>query len=820
MSRQKLLCFVVLVLTVLPSCAFAQSPVFITQTPTIGNSGHTFFIFLPVANIGTGAATNMQLTSVALTFLGSTAGVTTTPADFPFLTGSGHLAPTGLRKLDLEFDNSNLINGNNYLLTVRGTYEANGKTLGFALNRFVVYESGLTATHPQVLDLIAIKFDSLPGIDRLADNQELLAFVKGLPQISAAGLCDPPTAVWATFADNGEKIGILNNLAMPSPPITNSAPHPFFVPVPPTSSSFGASFHPSASTAQLTDPPTELPSSIKARLLNGLGSGFANAVPDIHSWLVDKQGYSDAIGADMTVEALRNVGGDGVMYINSHAGLDKKANLPFNIWTTTPITKDPKDLDLSNPIEAALKDDIDNGRVVDVTACDHYSFLLNNCVAESHYGITAAFVVEHWHNFADNALVFINACDSDLNDPSAQDFKTAIFTRRASVYAGWTNEVNNPHAADTTRLVFDRLLGANEFCPEDGQPCHSGAAQPPVFAQRSFDYTEVIVDLPQHHLGNDGKAQLIFTKNPYIDSNFGLLAPSISNMSVDEFKGKGGQLTINGIFGQDPRPNGSVQIGGMDATIESWSANSIVVDLNSSGSLSAGDVQVKVRLHKSNVARLTEWRGNQFNFTIAGNGSLQLALNYNLHFRADIRKFREHIHVAPREPIGGSLAATDSTGTYSATGSGPGIGETFNWSGSGALVYVSKNMPITGITFFEATAQIVDSTHLKSTVGAASEANAGATCTIIIPKIPPEKSLLDVAGPSNLGGLVPIVPWYFNFELDSDNADILQKESSTSGAPPLNSYFCMDDRQTAKYDFKWGPVPATPGTAPDPKSAR
>ena len=192
MSRQKLLCFVVLVLTVLPSCAFAQSPVFITQTPTIGNSGHTFFIFLPVANIGTGAATNMQLTSVALTFLGSTAGVTTTPADFPFLTGSGHLAPTGVRKLDLEFDNSKLINGNNYLLTVRGAYEANGKILGFALNRFVVYESGLTATHPQVLDLIAIKFDSLPGIDRLADNQELLAFVKGLPQISAAGLCDSP----------------------------------------------------------------------------------------------------------------------------------------------------------------------------------------------------------------------------------------------------------------------------------------------------------------------------------------------------------------------------------------------------------------------------------------------------------------------------------------------------------------------------------------------------------------------------------------------------------------------------------------------------
>jgi hypothetical protein len=129
-------------------------------------------------------------------------------------------------------------------------------------------------------------------------------------------------------------------------------------------------------------------------------------------------------------------------------------------------------------------------------------------------------------------------------------------------------------------------------------------------------------------------------------------------------------------------------------------------------------------------------------------------------------------------------------------------------------------MPITGITFFEATAQILDSTHLKSTVGAASEAKAGATCTVIVPHAPPQKSVLPVEGPSNLAGFVPTVPWYFNFELDSDNAGILQNESSASGGPILSSYFCMDERQTAKYDFKWGPVPATTGTAPDPKSAR
>jgi hypothetical protein len=259
----------------------------------------------------------------------------------------------------------------------------------------------------------------------------------------------------------------------------------------------------------------------------------------------------------------------------------------------------------------------------------------------------------------------------------------------------------------------------------------------------------------------------------------------------------------------------------MDATIESWSVNSIVVDLNSSGSLSAGDVQVKVRLHQSNVARLTEWRADPFTYTISGNGSLQLIANFNLHFRTDIRKCREHIHVPPKEPMEGSLAANDSTGTYTASSSGPGIGETFNWSGSGTLVYATKNITMTGLSIFEATAQIVDSTHLKSTIGAAAEGNAGATRTVIVPQVPPQVSLLPIEGPSNLGVLIGTFQvWYFDFTLDSDNADILGNKSSASGVPPLSSYFCMDERRTAKYNFQWGLVPATPGTAPDPKSAR
>ena len=140
----------------------------------------------------------------------------------------------------------------------------------------------------------------------------------------------------------------------------------------------------------------------------------------------------------------------------------------------------------------------------------------------------------------------------------------------------------------------------------------------------------------------------------------------------------------------------------MDAPIKSWKPDAIVVDLKSSGPSSAGKRcrTLKVRLHKSNVARLTQWRGGPFLYTIAGNGSLQLTAKFNLNFRLDIRKYRKQIHVDPSEPSGTSLASNDSTGTFSASGSGSGVGETFNWSGSGSLMYFTKNTPITGVCLF------------------------------------------------------------------------------------------------------------------------
>lgn len=86
---------------------------------------------------------------------------------------------------------------------------------------------------------------------------------------------------------------------------------------------------------------------------------------------------------------------------------------------------------------------------------------------------------------------------------------------------------------------------------------------------------------------------------------------------------------------------------GQDVHVVSWSPSQIVVELPLSGLGSAGNVQVAVRNHMSNVAQLTEWKG-KFTFTIAGPGSLMAKTVYDVHLRDDIRKWRNQIHFPPR----------------------------------------------------------------------------------------------------------------------------------------------------------------------------
>jgi hypothetical protein len=808
MSCQKLLFAFALLFSVPPSLALAQSPVFATQTPTSGNSANTFFVFLPVANMGSGAATKMRLTSVTLNFLGQPVATLEQPAALPFVTGSGYLGSGAVRTLDLEFDNSKLVAGNRYLLTLRGAYEANGGTFGFALNRPLVYVKGFAATHQQVINVIEGKFQSRPRIDPQADDKTMLAFVSGLPQVSSSGLQVDPALVWMTFNDGGEDLVLLNNVILPARPVLRNV----------SSTAVGSGLKERAalqtalpSTSNLStaaEGPVELPMSSQARVFDGLGDGFASAAPEAFNFL-SKNGYK-VLDPDATIGAFRQVNGDGVFYIATHGGFWNRKHT-FLLWSTTPVDPncDPSDPHFGQvPCpDPKLPDDVKNDLATDVTADDLYSDKLQDFMSTTHYAATNNFIAKYWGQFSDNAFVFFDACHSDGDDPAILSLRSELFAKNASVYAGWTSTVSSVFSRETAELVFDRLLGANEFCPEDGLPCHDGQAIPPVFAQRPFDYTQVEIDLQLHGLDTEGlESQLRFEPNPQ-GSSFGLLAPTISNMQVDETMGAGGQVTLNGTFGSD---QGTVQVGGADANVVKWKANQIIVDLTLSGSGSAGDVQVKVRGHKSNVARLTDWRSNSFIFTYKENGSLQIQTTYNMHFRADVRKYRKVIHKEPDEPSGAIQSANDSTATFVGNGSGPGTSETFSLKGSGALVNVLTPSAVSD-NIFGLGGLIGDSKNMTFDLAAGS--SHGCTCTVCNVGGCHDNGM-GVFGPSNAPNFSLLVP-SFPFVLD-ETATIQKNAVDLTNLIPL----CNSDITVATGQFRWSSVAPVDGTGPDPKSAR
>jgi hypothetical protein len=184
------------------------------------------------------------------------------------------------------------------------------------------------------------------------------------------------------------------------------------------------------------------------------------AIADLASML---QAQNYQVNTDSpTVANLKTVGGDGVFYFSSHGGYVGKQGstgttldpLRYAVWTAT----------RANILEDQLLEPED---VKNTIAGPPFLIVVwANGDIKPHYAITARFVRNYFHDFSADSFVYLDACTSD--DPrtgpdSAQDFKQALFDKKASVYAGWSDEPDHLDAANNARLGFDRLLGANEF---------------------------------------------------------------------------------------------------------------------------------------------------------------------------------------------------------------------------------------------------------------------------------------------------------------------------------------------------------------------
>ena len=510
------------------------------------------------------------------------------------------------------------------------------------------------------LEAVRAKFELLKnGSEQSTVNQELLNFILSRPEFAEAGI-STDSCVWATYTDGVELIAVNNRDSDPL-----SAPGP-------------AARLPVAQSFAASPQPENLPDSAKARLIFTLGPTFANPVPVIRESL-NEQNYNQPLNEGGTVEALKNVGGDGVLFFDGHGGkgkpLDTEDYSRYALATETEAS-----VANDKALAADLKPSTDPDRPPVpplVYMIVNYGYF-GSFVETKVYGITSQFIRQYWHDFNPNSFVFIASCGGD--SPEAIPIKNAIKAKGASVYAGWTDTVFDTMGANTSKFVFDRLLGANKVYAEgDG------------FKQRPFDYQSVAADLSLHGLGHDLKsgASLQFTHFPE-NSDFRLLAPSIWFMQVDEYSKL---ITLQGEFGDDPGQNSrAVVIGGQSLNVLTWSNNQILADLPVAGPGSSGEVIVTVRQHKSNTAYLTEWEGD-FIHTVTGKGSLKQTATYHIRIRADIRLVRNHIHEVPNLIANRAVVATEDSGcSYECSGSftetlpvSPPQVCTEKWFGAGSL---------------------------------------------------------------------------------------------------------------------------------------
>jgi len=497
------------------------------------------------------------------------------------------------------------------------------------------------------LEELGVKFDSLAGKERSADNQAMLSWLRGRPEYAASGI-SKSGSVWARFRD-GRVVGLLWSQDAKGRRLRGSG-----------GGAIGLGGAPPGYSQSDAKGKFMMPASGQVRILthramedNDFDKQYLPP-PQLLKWL-EAAGYKATRG-DASLEVLKAMSGDGVFLIDTHGGhwpLYVGQEEEINLATSTrPAHKH----------EALYEDDLDKCRLV-------YSFI-HGTGKRPWYAVTSGFV-RKYVSFADHAVVFANGCntagcvpredeDAEVTGPN-NTMRDACFDKGASVYIGWLGNTHPESAFRASAFLFDRLLAGNQYVAEHPkQRSFDFGAVYLDMRRRNYDTTlglpsgpeeppldQVHPDMPQDPFATsklkrerDTSLLAIYHKSGH---TFAGLRPSIGQMTVFEDKD---ELHLLGYFGAK---QGKVKINGHLVTVKSWEASSVKLALPSSGPGSAGPVVVEVDGRHSNTVPLTEWRG-QFRYTQEDNShgpSLERRATFDLHFRADVHSFRRIPHEAP-----------------------------------------------------------------------------------------------------------------------------------------------------------------------------
>ncbi|MFM7321562.1 MAG: hypothetical protein ACKO5K_08580, partial [Armatimonadota bacterium] len=424
--------------------------------------------------------------------------------------------------------------------------------------------------------------------------------------------------------------------------------------------------------------------SINAVMINAMGDAFRDE-SGVLAPAVASRGYTVARRSG-DIENMRNFGRPALFYISAHGDRTKVPVIAGGNFAKDSNGKILMEkafaLSTSTPWNKAMEDkyqyEILLGRVGAGTMLE--SIVNDRGVFADKLLITTRWVKVHWR-FAPNSLIWISACSS--NSAISQDFVNACEdgAEQAGLYVGWSDWADDDHAVLVSKFVIDRLLGANLLSPRETPN------------QRPFDFVQVYADLRARGLHArptknpatglafaNRTTEVVFTQGS--KSQFGLLAPTLKTVLVDEYAGT---AILLGTFGTPPESERAVLIGGIEAKTKSWAADRIVCELPKSGTGSAGDVVVFVRAHKSNTRRITRWRLNLRYKWFGELAPLVVSGEFGLDFRADVGDYRSKPAEAPTKPVRTAIAATGAKGTIVGSGTAQDADCTVSWSGSAQL---------------------------------------------------------------------------------------------------------------------------------------
>ncbi len=529
------------------------------------------------------------------------------------------------------------------------------------------------------MDAISAQFASLPHQDPKADNQTLFQYIKTRPEFDQTQYDPQFGSISAHFKGGGQTLVIVNNR-----PYSDYSASSKAAKLPPVALHAGSRAANQLGTGKnavifnnfgkLTDIPLKIQSS---------------AVLDTIKTVLTSVGYS-VTRSDGTLDALEHsVKNEDIVHVEGHGTFARVYNKDGS--SGSPVYCLPTATGLNLVDEALHSAELQEGFIGPSLTAD---IVGNSFGLNKQYYITPKFAAKNW-TLNNNCFVYFNTCMSNSNIEGTP-FRQVCTKPPGGTYAGWTDLIRAGDSAQSAQYLYNSLAGQNNL--------GTLAKNPP---QRAFDWPAVLKDMQNQHL-NEARGPDLISPTAFLafstsagttkadSDSFGLFAPSISNVAVDEIRN---QLVLFGEFGSDPQGGGTVTVGGAALSIRpgGWTQSEITCDGLSPGL--SGDVVVTVRGHPSNAVPLTMWKGQIHLLVEHLNwGSENYKVNWNLTFRGDVHGWRYAPGQAVTYPYAPAasgetdsiqigLEGRDSTADYEAGGTSDSDTRRIDLSGSGSIPF-------------------------------------------------------------------------------------------------------------------------------------